>query len=533
MIASGDKVITTLRDRWRIEQEIQDLLHIHSQQDFSRRAQHVAESGEQVIPVILGHLSRADARTLSALGVVASFYPHREQILNKLYQAAADLDMPDRGRVSAMLILERFLGQEPDPYLVATLDDPQFMATESIREMLREGEQDPRALIEYTRTLGEQPDETVQQVIDTLLEVGRERAVPVLCLLAQHDVGTLAENALSALGRSSFPDAARGLQSILPMLPADRRSLAQRALLKLRLKQIPVDFLPAVGDTWRTLAGPIDGEGNQVVWFLQEPDERGRCSFLGLTIDDQAGIKQAYGHHDVPPDILPEKRPQGYVHHVLLQGGPQSGGHASDGGSSSGGPGSGRQWQGAILHMLEIDFEYGRRLVWEGQLRNWQVGHPLPAEYRLLGPWLWQYDDALVDASRPTVPAPAVPARLLAETNELLFHPAFRGWFAYGERVIQHAAALLRRMPLATSAQSSQEVTKLAEDYFDRATVERLQARLAGMSEWLWLGGETRLAELAVAAAETLGTTLPKEHPLARSMVELGLQVILEQLRHM
>jgi hypothetical protein len=496
--------------------------------------------------VILGFLGRADARTLSALGVVASFYPHREQILNKLYQAAADLDRPDRGRVSAMLILERFLGQEPDPYLIATLDDPQFMATESIREMLREGERDPRALIEYTRTLGEQADETTQEVIDTLLEVGRERAVPVLCLLAQHDVGTLAESALSALGRSSHPDAVRGLQSILPMLPADRRSLAQRALLKLQLKQIPVLSLPPVDDAWRTLVGPIDGEGNQVIWFLREPDEQGRCSFLGLTINDQAGIRQAYGHHDVPPDILPEKRQRGHVHHVLLQGGPQAGERFPDGGASSGGSGRGgsspgepspgmpgRQWQGAILHMLETDFEYGRWLVREGQARNWQVGHPLPAEYRLLGPWLWQYDDARVVASRPTAPAPAAPARLLVETKRLLFHPAFRGWFAYGERVIQHAAALLRRMPLATSAQSSDEVTRLAEAFFDGETVERLQARLIGMSEWLWLGDERRLAELAVAAAETLDTTPPKEHPLARSMVELGLQVILEQLRHM
>jgi hypothetical protein len=526
MIASGDKVITTLRDRWRIEQEIQNLLHIQSQHEFSHHAQRVAESGEQVIPVILGYLGRADARTLSALGVVASFYPHREQILNKLYQAAADLDRPDRGRVSAMLILERFLGQEPDPYLVATLDDPQFMAAESIREMLREGDQDPRALIEYTRTLGELTDETTQQVIDTLLEIGQERAVPVLCLLAQDHVRILAQCALSALGRLGHPDAVRGLQSILPMLPADRRSLAQRALLKLQLKQIPVLSRPTADDTWRTLVGPIDGEGNQVIWFLHEPDEQGRCSFLGLTINDQAGINQAYGHHDVPPDILPEVRRQGHVHHVLLQGGRQSGGRALDAGASSDGP-------GAILHMLESDFEYGRRLVREGQSRNWQVDHLLPAEYRLLGPWLWQYDDAQVDASQRTVPASTDPSSLLSETNKLLYHPAFRGWFAYGERVIQHAAASLRRMPLATSAQSSDEVTRLAEDYFDEATVERLRTRLTQMSEWLWLGGERRMAELALAAAETLSTTPPEKHPLTRSMVELGLQVILEQLRHM
>jgi hypothetical protein len=146
---------------------------------------------------------------------------------------------------------------------------------------------------------------------------------------------------------------------------------------------------------------------------------------------------------------------------------------------------------------------------------------------------LWQYDDAPVDASRPTVPAPTDSQGLLAETSRLLYHPAFKGWYAYGERVIQHAAVLLRRMPLATSAQSSADVTRLTEDYFDETTVERLRARLVGMSEWLWLGGETRMSELAIAAADTLSTTPPQEHPLARSMVELGLQVILEQLRHM
>ena len=79
--------------------------------------------------------------------------------------------------------------------------------------------------------------------MDTLLEVGQERAVPALCLLAQDDQDAVGKAALLALGRLHHPEAAQGLQSILPLLSPDRRSLGERSLLKLRLKQVPV--LPA------------------------------------------------------------------------------------------------------------------------------------------------------------------------------------------------------------------------------------------------------------------------------------------------
>ena len=125
------KIITTLRDRLEIERQVQSLIEIESEDEFLARARHIAESGAQVVAVILDGLDQTRSRELNVLGAIASFYPHRQEILNKLYSAAANTERPDRERVSAMLIMERFLEQTPDPYLLQTLDDPRAVALES------------------------------------------------------------------------------------------------------------------------------------------------------------------------------------------------------------------------------------------------------------------------------------------------------------------------------------------------------------------------------------------------------------------
>jgi len=525
MDAGGANVITTLRDRWSLEQEIQAMLGLRSESEFSAQAQRLATSGEQVIPVLLSQLDQADGRFVGVLGTVASLYPDRQEIINKLTQAAESRARPDRGRVSAILILERFLEQDVDPYLFDTLNDPSFMAVESIREMIREGEREPRAWIEYTRSLVEQPPEMVWDVMETLLEIGGERAVPALCLLAQEDAETVGEAALHTLGRLSGPTAAQGLQSILPLLPPDRQALARRSLLKLQLKQVQVDERLDPHGCWRTLVGPPDGHGDQVVWFFHTPDEQGRTRFLGLSVHELDGIRQAYGHHDVlsamGPDAVPEPLPVGHVHRVLLPGSP-------DGASV-----------GARLLMLETDFEYGRRLVRDAQERSLAAGQSLPIEYRLMGPWLWHYRESATETRvEPAVfESIAAPSASLEASVGLLYHAAFRGWFADGEWLLRPAAVLLGRLPRARVSRLGEvgllpgELDGLTRTYFEPPMVERLQGRLRGMAEWLARADEGHTAALAWAAAQALSDVPPERHPFARAMVELGLQMMVEQLR--
>ena len=525
MSVGGAKVITTLRDWQQIEQEIREMLDARSESDFSTRAQRVAARGEPVIPVILRNLNQSDPRLLSALGAVASFYPDRGLILDKLHQAAADIGRPDRGRLSAMLIMERFLGQEPDPYLVETLNDPQTMAVESVREMVREGERDPMALIEYTSALADQSEETFQNVIETLIEVEGERAVPVLCLLAQEQQEALAHAALDALGRLNHPRAAQGLQSVLPMLRPALRPLAERSLLKLQLKQVPIAALPPIDGRWRSLVSPIDGEGNRAVWFIQEAGPQGGCLFLGMTISEGKGISQAYGRYDVPAASLPGRLPTGRLHRISLSGAAPARADEQQVPRVR----SVRPEADPVLLLLEADLEYGRRLARAGQELTLLLQRPLPVEVRLLGPMLWQYGDAAVGTGGQCSGARGHKPDLLPLTADLLANPTFQGWFVRGDLAIKHAAILLQWMPTVFLEGVHSWAMALARAYFDRAMLGQLCVRLEAMEEWLWRAGEIHLAELTACAAATVTTTPPEQHPFTLRMAELGLYAVLEQ----
>jgi hypothetical protein len=533
MNANGGGVIYTLRDRLAIEQEIWALLNARSEDEFTRRAQRVAGSGDQVVPVILHTLARSDARMLGALGTVASFYPHRQEILNKLYEAAADIERSDRERMSAMLILERFLGEAPDPYLVGTLDDPQHMAVESFREMLREGALDPFVLAEYASVLAAQPEETFPGAIETLLAVGKADAVPVLCLLAQENVDALARAALLALGQIYHPDSAHALQALLPMLRPDLRPLGERSLRKLRLSSVPVEPLPGVANTWRTLVSPVDGEGYRVVWFIHDPDPEDNCRFLGLSVHDEEGIRQAYGRYDVPAHMLPEPKPLGQVHQILLQQEDPSGGMSSRDmvppeAISARGLSSRSVAHEPMLHMLEADFNYGRSLVCEAQTLTFQQGRPLPVVYRLLGSWLWGYDATGVRAGRGSPFIALDRPDQLGETAALLSYPAFEGWIVDGEQVLKHAAAVLQSMPHVFPEGLKGWAVLMALDYFDEEVLRQLRGRLEAMAEWFERAGEAYLARLTLAAASTVTTVPPQEHPFTLRMAEMGLHALME-----
>ena len=505
MEVSG-KIITSLHERRTIERGIRDLLDIRSEKELERQARLVAEGGEQVIPAILSHLGHVNPRMVNALGIVSSLHPDRTQVTDRLYQVAADVSVPDEKRLAAMAILERFLGVRPDPSLVETLSDPRTMLVESVKEMIRDGEQNPFLLLEYARSLATQPDEVMEGVVETLRQTGQERAVPALCLLAQAQAEPLAATALVELGRLRHPDAMRGLQTVLPMLPPARRPLVERSLRKLQLSGVPPSPLPAVDGRWRALVSPVDGQGNQVVWFVHDADPTGHCSFMGVSLREQGGIAQAYGNMQVLAAVLPERRPMGYVHPLAPQ-------------------------EGLILHMLEADFDYGRRLVREGQSLNFELGQPPPVEYNLLGTLIWQYDDAHVEESREGPPMPQDENGLLPETAILLDHPAFKSWLAHGDQVVQHVLTMIRWLPPALQRNRRAMAIQLAEAYFDGPTIDRQRVRLEAMAEWLWRAGQAHQARVALVAARTIADVPAAVHPFALRMAERGLRAVTEQLQ--
>ena len=184
-----------------------------------------------------------------------------------------------------------------------------------------------------------------------------------------------------------------------------------------------------------------------------------------------------------------------------------------------------------MMYMLEADLDFGRRLAKKAQEDTFGLDLPLPSTYRLMGQLIWQYDETGDEAAKPQQLSPSKMQALLPETANLLVHPAFSNWFAYGELVIQRAFAIIRWAPLTVEHELGMWAAKLAKAYFDQEKIRLLRASLEIMVEWLQKDNQAYIAQVTMAAAATIMTLDPAEHPLTLRMAERGLGVVIEQFQ--
>ena len=363
MSAKKGKIITTLLERRQIEKEIRQLLEYRDEETLLARAAWIARLGPQVIPVILHLLRTRDNRLLGAAGIVASYLA--KEISPVLHKVALNPGYSDRERMAAMLILERFLGEELDESYYEGLEDPQGMAVQSLLEMLQEVPRNRMVLVEFARSLEAQSPEVVGAVIETLRTEAGEQAVEPLRLLSQDSRPEVGQLALRTLGRIRSPKAGRALQMLRPTVAPELRREVERALRKLFLAGVPIEPLPPASPHWRVLASVAVGQSERSLWFIYHHPLSVTCRFLTVLLDDQVGIRDAYGGEQVPVTQLPPRQPIGTFHQVFL--------------------GAGRGY----LLLMEREYDFGRRLVLEALEHNYESGFPTPPEYRLLNDMLW------------------------------------------------------------------------------------------------------------------------------------------------
>jgi hypothetical protein len=519
MPASQKKIITKLRERRQIEADLQRLLVASSEQELRSQAQAIAaRGGTQVIPAIVSSLDRADARMLAALGFVAAFLDH-QKVTAALRAVVLQPGVTDRGRIGAMTILERFLGEPPDDNLLANLSDPEGVAISSLEEVLRQAERNPVVLIEYVQGLDRQEPDVVLAVVRALgdrepaADLGLEWAIEPLRMMAQDVREEIAAAALQALGNLRLPGAARALQTLIPITAPALRPQAERLLRKLQFAGVEVNPLAPPPPEWRALASAVDGQGQQHVWFIEADQQTAQARFLSVLLSDQAGAVEAIGHTQVSALILPPQRPLGYLHDVALPDG-----------------------SGAML-MLEASFDLGRRLVLESLAHNRQTQIPVAGPLRLLSPWLWEYDgaDALPPSTLPEsigleeLSLESLQARAL--TGNLLDHPAFSTWIIGGilpQGVVQQTAEAALRHP---SWDLGVWVRRLVGELFAEPDVAQIfYRRLVSMSEWLLLAGDETTARLAFVAAEEILEQSPQEQRFFQALIRRDLALALRSL---
>ncbi len=506
MAEKRGKIITTLRQRRWIESEIQHMLEARTEAEFMERAIRVAGSGQQVIPVILSSLDTSNSQLLGVLGTIST-YLEADEIASALRRVAMAPERSDRERMAALMILDRFLEEELEEELFGGLQNPQEVAVQSLVEMLNEVEENRFILLEYVYALKEQPLEIVRVIMDTMRGLEGERTIEPLRLLAQDERRPVAQEAIYLLGTIRSPRAVKALQTLSPTVAPDFQPLVERSVRKLSLSGVPVEPLPPPDQHWRALISPVDGQGNQSLWFIYHAPPQKTCRFLAVLLDDHLGLKSAFGDEEAPTERFPARKPVGVVHFFTM---------AETG-----------------LMMLETDFEYGRRLVLEGLQRNWATGTPLPPEYCLLNDLLWRYDcpETLYRPQLPVLegqPGHTV-EEMLPYTTALLDHPAFANWFLQSELVYRATVKMLTQPSWEGDAfQGKEGLEYLIKSYFDDTTVALYRSRLEAMSEWLTRAQDDQMARLALVAALALDEVPTENHPLLVRLIERELKSIID-----
>jgi hypothetical protein len=497
-MAGTAKVLNGLMERRALESAFQELGTSKSVEELAVRARAIADHGAGVIPMLVARLDTTDPQMRGGLGQVAARLP-REQAVPALRAVARSRERSDQARLTALMILDRFLHEPVDESLLAGLQDPEAVAIQSLQELAHEMERNPFVVIEYLNQLAEQPSEVAGVVLDAIPRLPVDaQLITLLRMFAQGGDEVMAKAALEQLSRNRSPEAAHALAALSLTLPPHLAATAGRGLRKLRLSGTAPVQGPSPTE-WRALISPVDGTGAQVVWFVRQPGDGERGTLLSILGKDPDGVVACFGSNEVPFEDLPPAQPLGSTYLI-------------------------RQTEDApTIMLLEAPLDLGRAVVRAALELNWAAGEPPPMEYRLLNPLIWELGPVAME------PVPDLETRNPLQTVALLDHPAFANWFWQAPELYDVAEQLGRRHGLPERAA---EIGRLAQEHFDAGLLASYGRRLAGMARWLVLAGQEEAAALAAAASRHLAEPGdPAASPLLLRLIGTGLDIAVANLR--
>lgn len=485
MTEGDSKIITTFAQRRAIEQAIKALGTTATEEELDQRVAEIANAGEGVLPALINQLDTSSAQMRGGLGRLAQRLP-RDQITAALRRAAGDRARPERARLTAIMILERFLNEPIGPDLLKGLPSADQLAVTALEESLADIGEDPAVLMEYVAQLEAEPLPVIEMTARATAHVQSSGVVELLRLLATHPQPAVARLALQQLGKIRRGEAAAALQSLLPNVPETLRPLVERNWRKLSLSG--VHATPPTVAAQRALISPIDSAGEQTLLFLCPLADSLDVLLISILTHDQEGILDTFVS-TVPVFQLPAPRSLGYTHTI----------HASRA------PG--------MLFYQEASLETGLTLLAEAVRVHLQHSKALPLVYRCYSRHLWTgpWDQGKTEEARAETENGSWEA---ADSVRLLDHPAFQQWRVDPLRLTGNRDA--------TELSEEEKVRRWARIIFDDQTLSALERRLRRMGLWLEAAGEEEAARLARWTAAHLRTIAPEEHPFLLRLIELG-----------
>ncbi len=523
----SDKIINTFQQRLQLEREMAALGETTTETDLDRQVQALAAGypSDLLLTVLVKKLDVTNGQLRGGLGKLAALLP-KDDALTALRNAAASRRNSAQTRLTAALLMQRFLGQEVPPALMADLHDSDHVVMQSLQEAIDEARTNRYVLLEYVRQLRLESEETAHMVMGLLDRVDTGDQVGLLRLIAQDERPGVAEAAIQRLGGlrddKGGPLALNALHALQPNLPPALAQQAAQTLRRLRFSGVWAD-LPS-NDGWRGLIGPADPAGNQIIWFVRtpqaEPGDADDGVLIGIHASPLAGVLETFGHERVDATALPIQRQVGQLVSV-------------DTGN--------RQ----PLVLLEVPFDFARWRLQAALTAHWQIdpAQPLPEEYQLTSDLLWTLPPPVMAPTiSPTlqgffIPDPDLWAEASGNLNlgtaaeRVLQHPAMGTWFFHGQNLLRY---MRTRSDLSSTPGIAQMVKGLLHEIFSQDDNDELlaglEAGLRAQAAWLYLAGSRDSAHQAHVLAESVRNLPPAQNPFLARMMEIGVRFALEHL---
>ena len=511
----SDKIVNTFQARRQLTEDMNALSDTQSEAELLARVRAIAQNYEPllILSTLSKYLDNSSSQVRGGLGRLATLLPYDETV-TVLRKEAANRGNPTQTRITAAMILERFLEAELAPGLMSDLKDPETVVMQSLQEALAESHENHYILLEYVRQMRQENEQVAHQVMELLGRLDEVDRPELLRLIAYDRRDGVAQAALDMLGAirqgEAAQAAARALHTLQQNLKPEMAQVAERNLRKLRF--LGVRYQPAPLTGWRALITPSSLDGTQDVWFLRSDTDPNANILIGLRINASTGLLDTFGSEAVDPQYLPAPRSVGEMVNVALT-------------------------NGLPTVFLEVPVAYAHWRLEQAVAAHWQQPkpQPLPEEYTFYNPYLFLAERAELSDELETLltAGPVFWQKNGSQVDEiaatLLRHPAMAGWFFQNSRMLAAASHL----PAGDEPAFRSALVTLKRELFtpqvEQALGVEVQAGLLAQAAWLSIAGHPQHAQHAVLLAEGFNHTAPADHPLVEIMLEVGLLLLMKR----
>lgn len=522
-----DKIINSFQQRRQLAQAVEELGETRSEAELLTQVRSMVHTfpHDLLLSQLVKLLDTPNGQLRGGLGHLAALLPPEETVPT-LRSTAANRNNSPQARITAGLILERFLGETLPPALLGDLNQSNEVAFQSLLEAVEEGEHNRHVLLEYVSQLRETNEATAKMVMQLLDRLPPDQQLGLYRLIAQDDRPNVARTARTRLEQvvtqTPTPQGVATLHALQAMLPPEPAADLARTLRKLTFAGHR--YTPPAPDHWRALCSPADIGGNYTIWFVYTPplgessdqgateethaeENRGASTgvLLGVVLNAARGILQTYGSEIIPRDQLPPQRAVGELVPVRTDGGGQA-------------------------TLLEVPFDFGRLRLVQAQAAHFEQEEPLPGEYRLYGDCIWAFaspqPDPTIEVYFDTDSEPVEPVDLEQATDHLLGHPALAAWRSQNRIFTQGLDArnaALRDLPAHELA--AIVLRELAQRPERVQLTSALSQALRLQAAWMHIAGDPESAQRAQALAAATAVLPISQNPLLARLIEGALTV--------